>query len=63
MMPSLSVVQTCAVRRRNDDAGALFARESQRARQQSLDEPLEADRNLVQPPSELVRRRSRSCCC
>ena len=63
MMPSLSVVQTRAVAAQERCARALLAAEAQRAVEQALDEPLEADRHLVQPAAEPRRRRDRSSGC
>ena len=55
IMPSLSVVQTVPSRAQERRARALFAAESQRAVQQAVDEPLEADRHLVQLAAQLRR--------
>jgi len=58
-MPSLSVVQTLPPRRRKDAPALSLPGESQRAVQQAVGEPFEADRNLVEPtPSRAVTRRS-----
>ena len=51
-MPSLSVVHTRAVAAQERRAGAFLAAEAQRAVEQAVDEPLEADRHLVEPAAE-----------
>ena len=52
-MPSLSVVQTLPSRRSERRSRALFAAEAKRTVEQAIDEPLEADRHLVELPAKL----------
>ena len=51
-MPSLSVVHTAAVAAQERRARAFLAAETERAVEQSVDEPLEADRHLVELAAE-----------
>ena len=59
MMPSLSVVHTDAVAAQERGAGAFLAAETERAVEQAVDEPFEADGHLDQPAAELRWRRDR----
>ena len=59
-MPSLSVVQTVPSWRRKDAPGALLAAEAERAVEQAVDEPLEADRHLAQAAAQVRRPPGRS---
>ncbi len=54
-MPSLSVVQTRAVAAQEGGARAFLAAEAERAVEQPVDEPFEADRNLDEPAAERCR--------
>ena len=52
-MPSLSVVQTLPSQTQERRARALLAAEAERAVEQAVHEPLEADRHFVERPAEL----------
>ena len=62
-MPSLSVVQTLPSRRRNDAPALSSPPKPERAVEQAVHEPLEADRHLVEPCGRASRRRGRSSRC
>ena len=52
-IPSLSVVQTRAIQTSKRGPCALFAAEAKRTVEQAINEPLEANRHLVQLPAKL----------